>query len=382
MGFSGAGGVPPATPPKARVGRAPRRVFRALAFAGGCVVALASFEVFLRVYSPQGVGNFDGGLLRGPLTRPGDHPVRGSEYAVTVHVNAAGFVDREWAAPGTRPEVVVIGDSFVQAAQVAPGEGFGPRLEAGLRAEGVDVDVRSMGVPGAGTATALGVLREYALPRKPALVVLGFLVSNDVLNNHPLLEGKDDKPFYTLRNGVLEPVVAMDLVAPSALWRLSATWRLFGRRAAARAVIDRKLALGQGAPLDLRVHDPVCVGGGGTAPNCPIWDEAWAVTDALIAEMARACGDTPFVVALFPDRTQVEGRSEWLAAREWDFDAAQARAAAIAGRHAPVVDLLPGLRAAGGDLYLQKDGHWTARGHAAAAALTVPLVAERLRSGG
>ncbi|MES2643028.1 MAG: GDSL-type esterase/lipase family protein [Myxococcota bacterium] len=355
--------------------RAPRRV---LAATLGLLAALAVVEVGVRVIAPQGVGAFDGGLLRGPLTTPGDHPVRGAEYAVTVHVNAAGFVDREWPAPGAGREVVVIGDSFVQAAQVAPGEGFGARLEAGLRAQNVDVDVLSMGVPGAGTATALGVLREYALPRKPALVVLGFLVSNDVLNNHPLLEGKDDKPFYTLRNGVLQPVVAMDLVVPSPLWRWSAAWRWFARQEAARAVADRKLTLGQGAPLDLRVHDPACVNGGGTAPNCGTWDEAWAVTDALLAEMARACGDIPFVVVLFPDRTQVERRTEWSAARAWDFDAAQRRAATVAGQHAPVLDLSPGLRADGGALYLPRDGHWTPRGHAAAAALTVPFVAERL----
>ncbi|MDP2314494.1 MAG: hypothetical protein Q8P41_16445 [Pseudomonadota bacterium] len=351
---------------------------RILAATLGLLAALALAEAGVRVLSPQGVGAFDGGLLRGPLTTPGDHPVRSQEYAVTVHVNAAGFVDGEWAPPGERREVVVIGDSFVQAAQVQPGEGYGARLEAGLHTAGLDVDVLSMGVPGAGTATALGVLREYALPRKPALVVLGFLVSNDVLNNHPLLEGKDDKPFYTLRDGALVPAVAMDLVQPSPLWRWSALWRWGTRTAASRAVAERKLALGQGAPLDLRVHDPACVHGGGTAPNCATWDEAWAVTDALIAEMARACGDVPFAVVLFPDRTQVERRSEWPAARGWDFDAAEARAAAVAGAHAPVLDLLPGLREAGGDLYLRKDGHWTARGHAAAAGLSVPFVAERL----
>lgn len=351
---------------------------RVLALALGLLAALALVEVGVRVIAPQGVGAFDGGLLRGPLTTPGDHPVRSAEYSVTVHVNAAGFVDREWAPPGTRREVVVIGDSFVQAAQVAPGQGFGARLEAGLRAAGVDVDVLSMGVPGAGTATALGVLREYALPREPALVVLGFLVSNDVLNNHPLLEGKDDKPFYTVRDGALEPVVASDLAVPPSIWRWSAAWRWFSRTEVSRAVADRKLALGQGVPLDLRVHDPACVNGGGAAPNCHTWDEAWAVTDALIAEMARACGDIPFVVVLFPDRTQVEQRTDWPAARGWDFDAAQARAATIAGRHAPVLDLLPGLRAAGGDLYLRKDGHWTARGHAAAAELTVGFVGAKV----
>ncbi len=365
---------------------------RLVALTLGLLVATGLVELGVRALAPQPAGYTDG-LLRGPLTTPGDHRVRTPEYDVTVHVNAAGFVDREWPAPGEstqstgggvagglpRPkkEIVVVGDSFVQAAQVRPGEGFGARLEAGLEARGHDVDVLSMGVPGAGTATALGVLREYALPRKPDLVILGFLVANDVLNNHPLLEGKDDKPFYTLRDGRLEPARAVDLVATSPLWRWSAAWRWATRAWVTREVAERKLTLGQGMPIDLRVHDPACLRGG-TEPRCAVWEEAWAVTDALLAEMKRACGDVPFGVVLFPDRVQVERRADWPGVEGWDFDAAEARAATTAGKHAPVHDLLPYLRAAGGGLYLRKDGHWTARGHAAAAEATVPFVEELL----
>jgi hypothetical protein len=373
---------------------------RLLAALLGTLVSLGVIEGGVRTFAPQPIGS-SGPLNRGQLTEPGDHRVRADEYDVTVHVNRDGFADREWPAltsggaggtPSDHPTggvaggvppapggtVVVIGDSFVQAAQVPPGQGFGARLEAGLRADGHDVDVLSMGVPGAGTATALGVLRTVALPRHPDLVVLGFLVANDVLNNHPLLEGKDDKPFYTLRGGVLVPLDAASAVADSPLWRWSAAWRWATRAMVQKRVAERKLSLGNGLPLDLRVHDPACVGGGGTAPHCPTWDEAWAVTDALIAEMARECAGTRFAVVLFPDRVQVERSAPaWPAAAGWDFDAAEARAARVAGAHAPVLDLLPPLRATGEDLYLHRDGHWTARGHAAAAAATVPFV-ERL----
>lgn len=352
---------------------------RALAVVFGLLLALGAIEGGVRALSPQAAGA-RGGLLRGPLTTPGEHRVRGPEYDVTVRVNAAGFVDREWPppAPGGPARVVVLGDSFVQAAQVRPGEGFGPRLEAALEAAGRPVDVLSMGVPGAGTGTALGVLREYALPQAPDLVVLGFLVANDVLNNHPLLEGKDDKPFYELRGGKLVPAAAEDYVAASPLWDLSAAWRWATRAWVTREVAERKLALGQGMPIDLRVHDPACVRGGGTEARCRVWDEAWAVTDALVGELVAAARDVPVAVVLFPDRVQVERTTDWPGAAGWDFDAAQARAAALAGRHAPVLDLLPGMRAAGPDLYLPKDGHWTARGHDAAAALAAPFVAEHL----
>ncbi len=332
----------------------------------------------MRIAAPQPVGGAGGTLLRGPLTAPGDHRVRTDEFDVTVHVNRAGFVDREWSGQ-VGGEIIVVGDSFVQAAQVAPGESFGARLEAELRAGGRDVDVLSMGVPGAGTGTALGLLRTYALPRRPAVVVLGFLVANDVLNNHPLLEGKDDKPFYALRGGRLEPIDADSTVADSPLWRWSAAWRFVRRAGVMRQVVERKLALGAGVPLDLRVHDPACVRGGGTAAHCATWDEAWAITDALLGEIAAACGDVPFLVALFPDAVQVlQAAPEWPAAAGWDLDAAQQRAASVASPHATVVDLLPTLRAAEGALYLPRDGHWTALGHAAAAGAVAPAVAGAL----
>lgn len=333
---------------------------------GGTLVALTLAEVSVRALDPQPA---PAGLLRGMLTEPGDHPVRSEEYDVTVHVNARGFVDDEWVDRAGVPRVVVIGDSFVQAAQVDPGLGYGARLETRLYAEGLEADVRSLGVPGAGTATALGILEEYALPMKPDLVILGFLVSNDVLNNHPLLEGKDDKPFYALRDGQLAPVKAADLVG-GPLWQWSALWRRVTRDLMKRRIAERKLSLGQGMPLDLRVYDPACGGA------CAVWDEAWAVTDALLGEMDRACGEIPFAIVLFPDRNQVLGRSEW-GTGGWDFSAAQARAASVAAKHGAVLDLLPDIRGEDG-LYLPKDGHWTARGHDRAAELTVPLVRELL----
>lgn len=334
-------------------------VKRVVAGVVGMGVALLGVELGVRVLAPQAVSADPPPLLRGMLTDPGDHRVRTDEVDVTVHVNARGFVDREWGAK-TGKRVVLIGDSFVQAAQVAPGEGVGAVLDEVLDG----VEVLSMGVPGAGTATELGVLERYALPMEPDLVVLGFLVANDVLNNHPLLEGKDDKPFYALQGGELVPVDAVTLSA-GPLWRVSHAWRWIARTGAVRRAAARKLALGQGMPIDLRVHDPAAG---------PVWEEAWAVTDALVARMAS---ETKLVVVLFPDRVQATGRSDWPAAEGWDFARAQDRALAMAKAHAPVLDLLPTFRGHGED-FLAKDGHWTASGHRRAAEAMASFVREAL----
>lgn len=390
---------------------------RAILLAGGLVVGLVLAEGAVRVFAPQPLGVAEPPpLLRGELTAPGDHPVRTSEYDVVVHVNADGFVDREWG-PRTEARVVVIGDSFVQAAQVPLAAGFGRVLDGALP----EAEVLSMGVPGAGTATALGVLETYALPRSPDVVLLGFLVANDVLNNHPLLEGKDDKPFYALRDGELVPSDAASAAARSDTLIRSplhaARW--VGRTLATRRATKRKLELGGGVPVDLRVHDPGCAEWGrpldltvlmpedgeglnvrrevrsdgyvGPDPLCAAWDDAWAVTDALIAEMARRCDDAGvrFGVVLFPDAVVATraGREDaarrWPEVARWDVERAWRRARETAERHAPTLDLLPAFQAADaageGPLFYAQDGHWTPAGHALAAEASAPFVAGLLR---
>jgi len=345
----------------------------------GGVLALAGVEGAVRTLAPQADAPLAGSLLRGPLTRPGDHRVRTEAGEATVHVNAHGFVDHEWPSPDAAkgaPRVAVLGDSFVQGAQVALDDGYGRRLQSALRAGGSPTaEVLSLGVPGAGTATALEVYRAHVRALRPDVVVLGFLVANDVLNNHPLLEAKDDKPFYARApDGALVRTGAARTLARGPLWEASHAWRWITRERVAAEVARRKVALGRGVPVDLRVHDPT--------PD-PVWEEAWAVTDALVGALAREAhaDGARFVTVLFPDGVTANARDRdaavgrWPAAAAWDPARAQARAATMAARHGPVIDLLPALRDRP-SLYLPKDGHWTADGHAAAAVAT----AEGLRA--
>ena len=341
-------------------------------------------ELMVRWFDPQAVGAPGvQELRRGRFSEPGKHEIRTAEFHVQVHVNTAGFVDREWGPrrPGVS-RVLLVGDSFVQAAQVPLEQGLGRVLSTELTdLRGAEVEVLSMGVPGAGTATSLDLVRTEGIGLKPDVVVLGFLVSNDIMNNHPLLEGKTDKPFYMLQDGALVPTdreVHLSQGAGSVpLWALSHTLRWGVRRWLSSKEAQRQIDAGDGVPIPLRVHDP--------QPG-PHWEESWQVTAAMVDALGKYCESRGIRlgILLIPDDAQssTAGRdrmtARWPESAQWDLDAATRRAEGLAAQHAAVLDLQPALSGAGRGLYFVQDGHWTARGHGAAARAAAPWVSELL----
>jgi len=359
---------------------------RALLSAVALGLALAGAEGGTRLLRPQTPALPETGLLRGAFTTPGAHPVRSEVFTGTVQVNAQGFVDGPWgprqagtSQPGAA-RVVVIGDSFVQAAQVPLTAGFGRVLARELSEDGAPVEVLSLGVPGAGTGTALLLARAWLAELQPDLVLYAMTTSNDVLNNHPELDPKPDKPFFARRGAALVQIDPQDAAVPlwarGALWRHSHLLRWIGRTFWTRAEVAARLERGGGLPIELRVHDP--------SPS-PDWEEAWALTGALIGALAEESADhgADFATLLFPDAVEATaaGRAEatarWPALAAWDTRAAARRAAALAEAHGPVLDLQPAIAAAepeGSPLYLDKDGHWTEAGHRVAAEASAPFV--------
>lgn len=129
-------------------------------------------------YGPRLAANVDttcewrhGDIVRLGFLPPGlaRHPV----YRFPFVTDAEGF--RNAAPEVVAPELATLGDSFTDALTL-PAELTWPSLLA----RRLGVGVRNYGTAGFGPAQELLALKEYVLPRRPRLVVVGFFAGNDL----------------------------------------------------------------------------------------------------------------------------------------------------------------------------------------------------------
>jgi lysophospholipase L1-like esterase len=374
--------------------------------AGGVLVGLACAEGALRVAGIGYMRQWDHDPVRGLVAVPNQQGWYCQEGCAYVRNNSLGFRDDEWAIdkpPGT-VRIAVLGDSFVQAREVAKDERFTEVLEERVNAHGGlsgrPVEVLNFGVAGYGTADELLVWRHVAQRYAPDIVLLAFFSGNDIINNVKSLQRNSNRPYFVLRDGELE----LDASFRSDPGHVM-TWR----RRLAYAAIDRSrlLQLAYRAREQLRgrtVHEDraeVAAAAGledvginrmvFAEPTQPKWTEAWTVTDAILAQLHReveSAGARFMVVTLtmgpqvHPDPAARERLLTRLGAPDLFYP--DDRLAEIGRAHGfPVVNLARPLQ-----VLAERDGtffhgfsntklgtgHWNAAGHRAAA----ELIADRI----
>jgi hypothetical protein len=158
-------------------------------------VTAGAFEIYQRVFN-RAFGDvvwpmrFDAvaGLTYAPHTE-----IRWSnqlDFWTRERTNSLGFLDREPAQPKPpgRFRVLLVGDSFVEAAQVTNEEKVQTLLARKLDAElgAGTTDVVAIGLSGTGQANQLGLYEAFGKQLAPDLVVL-VAVSNDFADNSALL---------------------------------------------------------------------------------------------------------------------------------------------------------------------------------------------------
>jgi hypothetical protein len=364
----------------------------ALALGAVLVVALA-WEAVLRVAAPQTIP-LEGLMREDPAVGLRHVPgfrgrLRGGPYDVAIAISAQGYRDREYPPRGAAFRVLGLGDSFAFGYGVEEPEGYLARLEALAADRGVEVINAGHAAMGPDNEA---LLLEADGPRlRPDLVLLGVFVGNDVWNvltgPHRAVvvdgvlrsrPGVLERWYRPVQGAVLGPplpgVPASDAFGPRPRWlRRTHLYRFLSRRYAALA------AGGRGAPTRplTAVDDPAVL----LRDPPPELDEGFEQACSWIGRMAAWCGAhrATLAVLLIPSAEQVEPE-RWAEARRrfalrdegFDLERPQRLLGECARRHgAPVIDVLPALRAAaarGGErMYFPGDPHWTPAAHAVAA---------------
>jgi hypothetical protein len=217
---------------------------------------------------------------RGPYNREGESYVR---------INSDGFRGPDYIRP--KPpgvvRVAVLGDSYVEAIQVAEDRTFtaviGRELADCPELKGKLVEALNFGVDGYGTAQELITLQRKVWSYQPDIVVLAIFLGNDIRNNSVVLESDQCRPFFIYDHGQLVLTGPFENSASFKLWCMAR----FDYR-------DLRL-------LDLFTNtwEIVRGGPGGPTPDHPVerainysiysppteksWQDAWKVTEGLVA---------------------------------------------------------------------------------------------------
>jgi lysophospholipase L1-like esterase len=286
--------------------------------AASTLVALVLAEIALRVTGFSSPVWYRPDPVLGWTLRPGMEAWYTQEGKGLVRVNAAGMRDREHRVekPGDVYRIAVLGDSYAEARQVAAEEAFWAVLPKELQrcgfAPGKRIEVLNFGTSGYGTAQELAVLESRALAYKPDLVLLQFTNGNDVRNNSFALEDEKTRPFYRLN-------------PDGSLWRddsfvhtASFSSQISDRNELLRRIADHSrvvqlLRSVQAGAFFRKAH----ADGGGVEqgmepvvlaePREPRWEEAWTITERLIAKTADTAkrAGAGFVVVTVPYAIQV-----------------------------------------------------------------------------
>lgn len=368
----------------------------------GLALALLLSEALLRAVGFHRPQLYEPHRQFGWMLRPGVEDWYTEEGRALVRVNSEGMRDREHARskpPGVY-RIAVLGDSYSEARQVPMDSTYWSLLPAGLERcrfqPGRRIEVLNFSVAGYGTAQQLLLLRLLAGRYGPDLVLLQFTSSNDIRNNSPELD-PENRPFFLLdADGGLRLDTSF-VSRPSFRRHASLPWRVL-RWMAERSRVVQLVRAAVLAASGFRREMSVAVARAGldepalSAPADARWEEAWRITEALLAEMGRDAArlDAEILVVGVPWPAQVlpDPRARAAFAAEVgvpDLSYADRRLEAIGReRGLPVLTLAPGMARAAeaGAGYLNGFGpevgmgHWNPAGHRVAAELVAAALCD------
>ena len=156
-----------------------------LLLALSCGVSLLVTEAIVATFFPQNLGTW--GMTRDGITSHVPNlSVYLKQFGQQITINSFGMRDREHdlhKVAGTR-RILVLGDSFMEANQVAFEESFVSLIEANLRSRlPRQIEAINASVSGWGTDDELTYLVRYGLQFEPDIVLVGMTLHNDIQDN-------------------------------------------------------------------------------------------------------------------------------------------------------------------------------------------------------
>jgi hypothetical protein len=282
-----------------------------------------------------------------------------------VRMNNAGFRDRDRFVDKLEGvyRIAVLGDEVSEAMPVEVTQTWWWRLPPLLQSCGnhLRVEVLNFAVGGYGTGQELVTLQTKAMRYQPDLVLLQFSNANDVVDNSFALSSEKLRPFYRVdAHGV--PRLSESFASSPAFERRMQTRYRLGEEIAdhlrtfqlARQFADLTLIGEARADRDITILGE---------PRGELWQEAWHVTEALLAQMGEYAqrNGARFMVVSAPHPLQPVNAMAYPDQRLAQF---------AARAHVPFVAWGSVLRP---ELYL-RGGEWSAEAHRVAAEALAPRI--------
>ena len=369
----------------------------------GLIFALIILEIAFRIRYPDPAPKLMNqalqlhdlyGIAFTPNAEGWNTSLRG-EYSTYVKINRKGLRGKEYSytKAANTFRILVLGDSFTAALQVAEEETFPALLETKLNQiySAPHFEVINAGVVGYGTTNQLDYFKGEGFKYQPDLVLLAFFTGNDIADNL-------NPPHYKLENGHLAPIPAIynpDFGVPpwakkGSLFRNLRNF-LYTHSRLYSVSIELLIYTLIGEFPDLahwltslgfaEATRPVSNTGNIYSALQPS-QEAWEMTQALILALDKEVErhGSQLLVAILPDETEVDiqkwqnllKRYPHLFNQTGVADSPTLRLAQFLQKnHIPYIQLRTGLKAyqdkTQEPIYFQIDGHWKPVGHRIAA---------------
>lgn len=229
------------------------------------------------------------------------------EFSVETSLNSLGFHDAEhtFEKPEGTFRIIILGDSFTQAIQVATEKTFPKIIEEELNKKTeLPVEVISLGRPGAGTKKSLDILTEIGLRFHPDLVLLQFL-SNDLIDNSPELRMEIANQ-EELRK---KYIPSLEELFHRFLWIKSSRFNQLAALKLARLFQGFQIAKFYGQDKFGFIHPGMLIF---AEEYSHLWDKPWQRTQRFIVQAKELSKDNnaEFVLISFPELWRVGSLKE------------------------------------------------------------------------